>query len=62
MRYILDKNPKLNNIKIKRELDVFNKFFKGVNRTKINPIKLLIKKRGYRKIFSQKLFIKTLSY
>ena len=41
-----------------RDFVVFKKFFNGLNKTKIKPAKLLIKKRGYRKTFSQKLFIK----
>lgn len=43
-----------------RDFVVFSKFFNGLNRIKIKPTKLLIKKRGYRKIFSQKLFIEKL--
>ena len=44
-------------IEIKRNFGIFNKFVKGVNIIKINPVILLIKNRGYRKILFQKLFI-----
>ena len=44
-------------VKRKRNLNVFKRLFNGVNKTNIKPVKLLIKKRGYLKIFSQKLFI-----
>lgn len=53
-------NPNVNispKIKIIRSLGILNKFRKGVIITRIKPIKLLIKNRGYRKIFVQKLFI-----
>lgn len=43
--------------KIKRNLELLKKPLKGVKITIINPVKLLIKKRGYLEIFSQKLFI-----
>lgn len=42
----LKKNNKRNKIKNKRDFDVFKKFLKGVSMIKINPVKLLIKKRG----------------
>ena len=45
-------------ITIIRNFEVLNKFLNGVNITKINPAKLLIKNRGYRAIFIQKSFIK----
>jgi hypothetical protein len=47
----------INKNKIKRNLEVFRKLFSGVNKTNIKPVKLLIKKRGYLRMFSQKLFI-----
>ena len=49
---------KLNKIKNQRNLVVLNKFLKGVNIININPTILLIKNRGYRTTFVQKLFIK----
>ena len=45
---------------MKRDCVVFNKFFNGLNKTKIKPARLLRKKRGQRKIFSKKLFINKL--
>ena len=48
---------KLNKIMNQRNFGILNKFFKGFNIININPIILLIKKRGYRIIFVQKLFI-----
>ena len=47
----LFKIPKL------RWFGILNRFLKGFNIININPIILLIKKRGYRIIFVQKLFI-----
>ena len=46
-------------IKNIRNFCILNKFLIGVKMIKVNPIKLLIKKRGYRKILFQKLFIKS---
>jgi hypothetical protein len=57
IKYKLKKQTKINKVKIKRDFDVFNRLLNGVIRTNIKPTKLLIKKRGYLKIFSQKLFI-----
>ena len=52
-------NPLIRNIKkTKRNLELLKKLLKGVKIMMINPLKLLIKKRGYLEIFSQKLFIK----
>jgi hypothetical protein len=52
-------NPLIRDIKkTKRNLELLNKLLKGVKIMMINPLKLLIKKRGYLEIFSQKLFIK----
>ena len=44
-------------IKTNLNFGILNKFRKGVRITKIRPIKLLIKKRGYLSMFVQKLFI-----
>ena len=44
-------------IKKIRDWGFLNKFLNGVRITNINPIKLLIKNRGYRRIFVQKSFI-----
>ena len=48
---------KLNKITNQRNFGILNKFLKGLNIININPIILLIKKRGYLTIFVQKLFI-----
>ena len=48
---------KLNKITNQRNFGILNKFLKGLNRININPIILLIKKRGYLTILVQKLFI-----
>ena len=56
IKYRLKIKTKLNNIKIQRSFGVLNKFLKGVNIINTNPIILLIKNRGYRVIFVQKLF------
>jgi hypothetical protein len=42
---------------IKRNFLILNKFRIGVIITRIKPIKLLIKNRGYRDTLDQKLFI-----
>jgi hypothetical protein len=42
-----------------RNFLILNKFRNGVKITKINPIKLLIKKRGYREMLFKKSFILT---
>jgi hypothetical protein len=42
----LIKKLKRNNSKINLDFVVFNKFFKGLNKTKIKPAKLLTKNRG----------------
>jgi len=55
---MIKRKTTINRTKIRRDFVVFKKFFNGLNKTKIKPAKLLIKKRGYRKTFSQKLFIK----
>ena len=55
--YKLIKNIIRNKIKKIRNLEFLNKFWKGVKITRINPNKLLIKKRGNRKTFVQKLFM-----
>ena len=55
---MIKKKVTINPIKIMRDFVVFTKFFNGLNKTKIKPAKLLTKKRGYLKTFSQKLFIK----
>ena len=60
IKHIVIIKTKLNKIKNKRNLGVLNKFLKGVNIIKINPIILLIKNRGYRTTLLQKLFIKIL--
>ncbi len=57
MRYKSDKNSIKSIIRNNRALDVLYKFIKGVKIIKINPVKLVIKNRGYRKILFQKLFI-----
>ena len=46
MKYKLTKNIIINKIKNIRNLGILNKFLKGVNMTKINPLTLLIKNRG----------------
>ena len=51
------KNNKINKIKNIRNFDILNKFLKGVRITSNKPIKLLMKKRGQRKILVQKSFI-----
>jgi hypothetical protein len=58
MEYKPEIKTKLNEIKNKRNLDVLNKFLKGVNIIIISPIMLLIKNRGYLTMLVQKLFIK----
>ena len=58
MEYKPEINTKINEIKNKRNLDVLNKFLKGVNIIIISPIMLLIKNRGYLTMLVQKLFIK----
>ena len=50
-------NMKKLKIKIRRSFGTLNKFLNGVNITRTNPAKLLIKNRGYLEIFAQKLFI-----
>ena len=45
-------------IKKIRNFGILNKFFTGAKITKINPIKLLIKNRGYLEILFQNSFIK----
>ena len=50
-------NNRINTTKNILNFGFLNKFRSGVIMTKSKPIKLLIKKRGYRKIFVQKLFI-----
>ena len=58
MKYKVN-NPLIRNIKkTKRNLELLKKPLKGVKIIIIKPVKLLIKKRGYLEIFSQKLFIK----
>ena len=57
---IKDNNPNINkipNTKSIRNLGLLKKFLKGVIITKIKPRKLLMKNRGYLKMFVQKLFI-----
>ena len=51
------KKSKRTKIKKIRNLDVLNKFLKGVKITNIRPARLLIKNLGYLKILVQKLFI-----
>ena len=58
MIYKVNKLLIINIKKTKRNLEVLKKPLKGVKIIIINPLKLLIKKRGYLEIFSQKLFIK----
>jgi hypothetical protein len=58
MEYKPEIKTRLNEIKNKRNLDVLNKFLKGVNIIIISPIMLLIKNRGYLTMLVQKLFIK----
>ena len=48
---------KLTKIPNQRNFGILNKFLKGLNIININPIILLIKKRGYLTILVQKLFI-----
>ena len=43
---MIKKKVTINPIKIMRDFVVFKKFFNGLNKTKIKPAKLLIKKRG----------------
>ncbi len=57
MKYKLIIKIKLNKITNQRNFGVLNKFLKGLNIININPIILLIKKRGYLTILVQKLFI-----
>jgi len=57
MKYKLAIKIKLNKITNQRSFGVLNKFLKGLNIININPIILLIKKRGYLTILVQKLFI-----
>ena len=45
-----------------RSFFILNRFFTGVKITKSSPRTLLIKNRGYLKIFVQKLFITALAY
>ena len=56
-KYKLMIKIKLNKITNQRNFGVLNKFLKGLNIININPIILLIKKRGYLTILVQKLFI-----
>ena len=56
-KYKLIIKIKLNKITNQRNFGVLNKFLKGLNIININPIILLIKKRGYLTILVQKLFI-----
>jgi hypothetical protein len=56
-KYKLTIKIKLNKITNQRNFGVLNKFLKGLNIININPIILLIKKRGYLTILVQKLFI-----
>ena len=49
--------PKTRSIKKNRSFGILNKFRRGVIIIKVNPITLLIKNRGYRRIFVQKSFI-----
>ncbi len=44
--YKLIKNSRRKNIKNIRSFGILNKFLSGVKIIKINPVKLLIKKRG----------------
>ena len=55
--YIVTKNNRRNKIRKIRNRGILNKFLRGVNIIKSKPERLLIKKRGYRKILVQKLFI-----
>ena len=55
--YKLTTKIKLNKITNPRNFGILNKFLKGLNIINISPIILLIKKRGYRTILVQKLFI-----
>ena len=57
MKYKLIIKINLNKITNQRNFGVLNKFLKGLNIININPIILLIKKRGYLTILVQKLFI-----
>ena len=57
IQYKLTTKIKLNKITNPRNLGILNKFLKGLNIINISPIILLIKKRGYRTILVQKLFI-----
>jgi hypothetical protein len=57
IKYKIKKQLKINKVKIKRNLEVFKKLLNGLSKINSKPIKLLIKKRGYLKIFSQKFFI-----
>lgn len=56
-KYKLRIKIKLNKITNQRNFGILNKFLKGLNIININPIILLIKKRGYLTILVQKLFI-----
>ena len=58
IKYRLTTKIKLTKIKTQRNLGILNKFLKGVNIININPAILLIKNRGYRITFVQKLFIR----
>ena len=57
IKYNITKNNKRNINKKIRDWGFLNKFRKGVKITSNNPIKLLMKNRGYRRIFVQKSFI-----
>ena len=57
MKYIANKKNNRKIIKTIRDWGFLNKFLNGVRITRINPTKLLIKNRGYRRIFVQKSFI-----
>ena len=58
IKYNKNKKRKEPIIKKIRNFGILNKFLNGARMIRINPAKLLIKNRGYLKIFVQKSFIK----
>ena len=57
IKYIIKIIKMIEIIKKSLSFGILNKFRKGVRITKIKPIKLLTKNRGYLTTFFQKLFI-----
>ena len=57
IKYKLATKIKLNKITNPRNFGILTKCLKGLNIINISPSRLLIKKRGYRTMLVQKLFI-----